>query len=105
MPQWRNSTRRDRLPPDWPARRKKRLRKDQYRCQWKLDSGLTCGAYATDVDHIRPGDDHSPENLRSLCSEHHQIKSSSEGGQARAAKQREIDQRFRRTEEHPGLLH
>lgn len=108
MPQWQNSTRRDRLPPDWPRIRKRRLRQDKYLCQWKLDPddprSDICGAYATDVDHKNPGDDHRMENLQSLCEPHHQAKSSSEGGQARAQKRREIDSRFRRTEEHPGLL-
>jgi hypothetical protein len=56
------------------------------------------------VDHIRPGDDHSLSNLRSLCSYHHRIKSSQEGAAAKAAKQRAMNKRFRRDEQHPGLL-
>jgi 5-methylcytosine-specific restriction enzyme A len=59
---------------------------------------------ATDVDHIRPGDDHSESNLRSLCGFHHQKKSSHEGGAAMAAKRRDIEKKFRRQEAHPGLL-
>lgn len=59
---------------------------------------------ATDVDHIRPGDDHSYANLRALCSWHHQKKSSSEGGEAKAFAQRRIAKRFLRVEQHPGLL-
>jgi 5-methylcytosine-specific restriction protein A len=69
-----------------------------------MDSGLRCSEYATDVDHIRPGDDHSEANLRSLCEWHHQQKSSREGAAALAAKRRKIEQRFRRNEAHPGLL-
>lgn len=104
MPQWQNSTRRDRLPPDWPQIRKRALRRDKYLCQWRIAPGELCEAYATDVDHKDRGDDHRLENLQSLCGPHHQAKSSSEGGEARAKKRREIDQRFRRTEDHPGLL-
>lgn len=104
MPQWSNSTRRDRLPEDWLKRRGKVLKRDNFRCRGRLPSGRRCGAYANQVDHIRPGDDHSMENLQSLCEDCHAKKSSSEGGQARAAKRREIKNRFRRVEEHPGLL-
>ncbi|MFG2923896.1 hypothetical protein ACGFYA_20600 [Streptomyces sp. NPDC048305] len=44
------------------------------------------------------------ENLRSLCSYHHRIKSSQEGAAAKNAKRRAIEKKFRRTEQHPGLL-
>ncbi|MET8111195.1 hypothetical protein [Streptomyces prasinus] len=44
------------------------------------------------------------ENLRSLCSYHHQAKSSREGAAATHAKRRRIAKRFKRTEQHPGLL-
>lgn len=104
MPQWQNSTRRDRLPPDWPRIRKRVLRRDKYLCQHRDADGDLCAAYATDVDHKDRGDDHRLENLQSLCGEHHRAKSSSEGGEALAAHRREINSRFRRTEEHPGLL-
>lgn len=104
MPQWSSSTRRDRLPADWSKIRTRVLKRDSFRCQWRLPSGRRCGEYANQVDHIRPGDDHGMENLQSLCEDHHAIKSSSEGGQARAEKRRQISSRFRRVEEHPGLL-
>lgn len=104
MPQWSSSTRRDRLPEDWHKIRGKVLKRDGFRCRARLASGRRCGAYANQVDHIRPGDDHRPENLQALCEQCHAIKSSSEGGQARAAKSRAIKNRYRRVEEHPGLL-
>ncbi|MEU0344227.1 hypothetical protein ABZ092_36135 [Streptomyces bobili] len=44
------------------------------------------------------------ENLRSLCSYHHKVKSSREGAAAKNAKRRAIEKKFRRTEQHPGLL-
>ena len=69
-----------------------------------LDSGDLCGAYATDVDHIKNGDDHRDENLRSLCGQHHREKSSREGAEAANVKRRKIAQRFIRTEDHPVLL-
>lgn len=102
MPQWTNSTRRDRLPSDWPRIRRRVLRRDQGLCQWKLDEGR-CLAPATDVDHIRPGDNHDESNLRSLCYDHHQFKSSQEGAAAAKAKRRQIQKKFRRVEDHPGM--
>lgn len=72
------------------------------------DYGNRCPELATEVDHVQRGDDHSEANLRSICEYHHRKKSSIEGGQARMEqwkKQRaEIDRRFRRDEQHPGLL-
>ncbi|WP_280837834.1 hypothetical protein [Micromonospora sp. A200] len=66
--------------------------------------GERCKEAAVEVDHIRAGDDHSDDNLRAICEWHHGKKSGGEGGAALAAKRRQIDKRFRRTEEHPGLL-
>lgn len=104
MPGWSNSNRRDRLPPDWPKIRRRVMRRDQGMCQWELEDGTFCLAHATDVDHIKAGDDHRDENLRCLCSMHHRRKSSSEGGAAKAAARRKVVNRYKRTESHPGAL-
>lgn len=105
VPGWNGSNRRDRLPSNWPALRKRRLEFDQYECRWENAYGeTTCTETAVDVDHKIPGDDHSFENLQSLCDYHHDQKSAAEGARAAAARRRTIDQRFRRTEGHPGLL-
>lgn len=102
---WEGSDRRSRLPSDWPKVRKRILRRDRHRCVAIEQDGQPCGELATDVDHVRPGDDHSDENLQSLCSWHHKQKSASEGQRASAARRAEIDSRFRWSgEEHPGLL-
>lgn len=104
MSGWQNSGRRDRLPPDWAKLRKRVLRRDGWMCQWKLEDGRKCLRDANEVDHRRPGDDHSEANLRALCTWHHARKSAGEGARASAAKRKAIDMRFVRTEEHPGLL-
>lgn len=101
--QWSGSNRRSRLPKDWPKIRNRVLKRDQHTCT-HIDDGIRCSERATEVDHIRPGDDHRESNLRSLCSDHHQAKSSAEGGAALAAQRRRHNARFRRTETHPGLL-
>ncbi|MFD0276161.1 HNH endonuclease [Kitasatospora sp. NPDC127111] len=65
-----------------------------------FSSGRRCSARATDVDHIVPGDDHSDDNLRSLCGWCHRQKSASEGGTA--AGQRAV-RTTRPTALHPAL--
>lgn len=80
---WAGSTRRARLPKDWPRIRRRIIRRDRV-CVWPMSDGTLCSAVGTDVDHIVPGDDHSDANLRLLCTWHHRQKSSSEGGTAAA---------------------
>lgn len=104
MSNWRGSDRRERLPANWPTIRKRILKRDNYRCRWRLTTGGRCNDTATDVDHIERGDDHRDENLQSLCEYHHRIKSGQEGAEARAAIWRKNNQKFRRVERHPGLL-
>ena len=104
MSSWDTSNRRDRLPPDWPRIRKRILKRDRHICQHEDDYHGLCGEPATEVDHIRAGDDHRDVNLQALCTWHHKRKSSREGNAARSAKRREIDRRFRTVEEHPGFL-
>lgn len=105
MADWKGSSRRSELPSNWPALRRQVLRRCGGRCE-ALDPQTheRCAELATDCDHIRPGSDHSPSNLRGLCSWHHQQKSSREGAAARAAKFRANAKKFDRTERHPGAL-
>lgn len=70
------STRKERLPKDWGARRQYILQRDQNTCQ-------ICGGLGTEVDHIERGDDHSFHNLRTLCTSCHASKTGREGAQAR----------------------
>ena len=104
MPGWNGSNRRERLPSDWEKRRQRRLEADGFQCRHVDDYGDRCLEPADDVDHIVPSDDHSHENLQSLCGWHHDKKSGAEGARARAAVRRRHDKKFRRTEGHPGLL-
>lgn len=96
---WEGSTRRSRLPADWPKRRNQVLKRDNRICH------VCRGPGADGVDHLVPGDDHSLDNLAAI---HHNVephchrtKSSREGGQA--ARLKKIPRR-RPSERHPGLL-
>ncbi len=94
---WETSSRRSELPPDWDRVRADRLRKDGYRCTWKLPSGKRCPRPATDVDHVGDKMDHG--RLRSLCARHHAQRTQA---QAQAAKQK--PPKGRPAEAHPGIL-
>ncbi len=92
---WDTSNRTKRLPSNWLILRATVLRRDNGICH-------VCGKHGADqVDHITPGDDHSPDNLAAIHSAPcHRQKSSSEGGTA-AAKSRAQRPRNRPAESHP----
>ncbi|QWY79544.1 HNH endonuclease [Mycobacterium phage Scout] len=94
---WNSSDRSSRLPADWEENyRQPVLRAAEYRCQIRRPG---CLGKATDVDHIRRGDDHRLSNLQAACSRCHGKKSSAEGH----ARKRELRARRKRpTERHPG---
>jgi len=111
MPGWSGSDRRSRLPDNWDSLRLSVFRSDGWRCRFEFRPGQRCpvrddthtGA-GLECDHIKPGDDHSPANLRTLCKRHHLMKSGGEGAAGRKAKQVAALSKFRRKETHPGLL-
>lgn len=92
---WIDSSRRDRLPADWPQIRLRILVRDGYRCRLSFDD--ICIRTATEADHIKAGDDHREQNLQAACTPCHRRKSSSEGNAARLRLNRPA-------EKHPGLL-
>jgi 5-methylcytosine-specific restriction protein A len=104
MPEWKSSDRRSRLPRDWSRIRARVFRRDGGQCVIPLEDGTRCPNAATDCDHIIPGDNHSLDNLQSLCASHHATKSAREGNAAMRAKMRANKNRFKREERHPGLL-
>lgn len=67
------STRRARLPANWPALRRFVLKRDRYTCH-------ICGRYGPRVDHIVAGDNHHPDNLAPICLDCDRAKSGHEGG-------------------------
>lgn len=97
---WDGSTRRARLPKNWPAIRRRIIRRDEGRCTALYSDGRRCDLPGTDVDHVIPGDDHTEANLQLLCPWHHTHKSSSEGGTAAALTRASV---HRRPSTHPAL--
>jgi len=84
---WAGSYRRARLPGNWDGIRAQVLMSADYSCEWvRTDTGLRCGRYANQCDHIIAGDDHSRENLQALCEWHHARKSATEGARATNSK-------------------
>ncbi|QFG11612.1 HNH endonuclease [Mycobacterium phage BogosyJay] len=93
---WADSDRRHNLPADWEQRRLQILVDADWRCEIKMAG---CTSVATDVDHIKRGNDHSYGNLRAACGWCHDRKSSAEG----VARRRELKARRKRPpERHPG---
>lgn len=93
---WSTSDRRERLPDDWPSRVSEVFRTKGRVC---LINGPRCLRRATEVDHIRHGDDHGLDNLQPACGPCHSAKSSAEGN---AMKARLRAAGRRRQPRHPG---
>lgn len=87
---WRGSSRRLRLPADWPQRRRLVLERDQYTCRIRTPG--ICVGRATDADHVIAGDDHGVEALQAACGPCHRRKSA-EGGTAAQARRRAATKR------------
>jgi 5-methylcytosine-specific restriction endonuclease McrA len=89
-PAWQGSNRRLRLPADWskPGGPRNRVlnRPGGRVCALKLPD--VCVGHATEVDHIKRGDDHSDSNLQPACQPCHARKSALEGAAARPREKR-----------------
>jgi hypothetical protein len=91
------------LPPNWPAIRIFILHRDPI-CTWgslaedQAEPGR-CPNRSTDADHIGDINDHRPQALRGLCTNHHATRTGRQGaaGAARVARSR-----MRPKEPHPG---
>lgn len=90
---WETSTRRSRLPEDWPKIRRQILDRDGRVCRLAYAG---CTKTASQVDHVVPGDDHSEGNLQAVCPHCHRTKSSREGAAAKPRLNRD-------PEPHPAL--
>lgn len=97
---WATSNRRQRLPDDWSARRAKVKARANGRCQATAHQP-DCNGTGTDADHIRPGDNHSLNNLQWLSAPCHKAKTTAENT---ARRQAEADARYRPAEQHPGRI-
>lgn len=88
--------RKRRLPPNWRTLRKQVLERDR--------TCVLCGVRpSTIADHKQAmTDDHRLEALQGVCDPCHRQKTAQEAAAARAAAYRV--NRYRETEQHPGLL-
>lgn len=98
---WATSDRKSRLPSNWAYLRKLVLERCGGRCEVLKKDGSRCRDKATDVDHVKPGDDHSLANLRGICSWHHARKSALEGVEAKRERDAIL---YRKPEIHPGII-
>ena len=74
---WAGSTRRQELPHDWAAIRKRILTRDRHRC-------TQCGSTKRlEVDHIGDRHDHGDHNLRTLCHKCHNTHTQAQATQGR----------------------
>lgn len=71
------STRRSRLPTNWPALRSAVKARANGNCE-ATQHHPRCNGTGTQCDHIHPGDDHSMSNLQWLSTECHQVKTNRE---------------------------
>lgn len=95
---WANSDRAGRLPRNWRQIKAAVWKRDGDICWWCGRGGA--GPGAGDIDHKRPGDDHSLENLGPIHSDPcHKIKT---GREASAARWKH--KQARPVERHPGTL-
>lgn len=90
------SDRSERLPADWARRRQAVLKRCGGVCEVP-----ECQDRATDVDHVKRGDNHDLANLQGLCRHHHALKSSAEGNEQQRINRQRIN---RPAEQHPGLI-
>lgn len=86
------------LPANWASLRARILRRDGFTCRW-VEDDIRCHNRANEVDHIIRGDDHSPENLQSLCKLHHAMKTSKEALAAKREKRANLFAAYGRPKE------
>jgi len=103
---WEGSTRKVTLPPDWARRRQAVFERDGHRCVIIKANGKRCwDRDKLECDHIGDREDHSLENLRTICQWHHGKRSASQGGAASAAAAAQKRTSIKRPPEtHPGLI-
>ena len=96
---WAGSTRRSRLPRNWPQIVREIKKRAQGRCEAERHHPHCTGA-GTDVDHINEGDDHRLANLQLLSTICHRAKTAREAAERNRARTAART----RPEQHPGAI-
>lgn len=93
---WAGSRRRQQLPPDWRSIVTTVRDRAGGHCEWPTG----CDQPGTECDHWEHPNNHHPDALRWLCTEHHRQKTQREAAAAKVA----IRAKATRTPaRHPGL--
>lgn len=105
MANWRGSTRKQRLPPNWSTLRRQAKERAGGICEM-IEYGYRCTEVGTDCDHIEPSGSDDLSNLQWLCRAHHLKKTGRDSHYLRRkaiakAKWRN-DRRFGHEEKHSG---
>lgn len=92
---WSSSDRRSRLPSNWFSSARPHILRRDPMCKLQYQG---CLGVSTEVDHVKRGDDHSPQNLQGVCKRCHATKSAREGNAAQLTRRQ---RRLRPPERHP----
>ena len=95
---WESSTRRARLPKDWPKRVAQVKKRSNGLCE-ATRHVAECDGLGAEVDHRTQGDDHTMANLQHLSTPCHAAKTKAENA---ARNKLNAQLRRRPTEPHPG---
>lgn len=93
---WSNSNRRAELPPNWSSIRRRILDRDGHRCTWTEHGHRCTETTRLEVDHAGDPNDHTDDNLRTLCHPHHSRHTAAQSAAGRTPTRRP-------PERHPGL--
>lgn len=96
---WATSSRKERLPADWDARRAKVKRRAKNRCE-AVQHAQGCDGTGSHCDHIDRGDDHRLVNLQWLSTPCHAAKTRVEAAEAHGI----VRPGRLPVEEHPGRV-
>lgn len=98
---WNTSTRRTRLPKDWPDIRKRIKARADGICEHRDHRGVRCTQPGTECHHLGADTDHRDHMLQWICTPHHKTITQAQARAAQHAKYTAAKKR--KPEAHPGI--